>query len=99
MSEAEELTEHQKLCRRLARARRYHRLAVRWLFDVSRLATMYRDSDMTWRGGDYAELAEVAQQDYDDAMREVIQTRRLIDRAAKKLKEYDENERHIRESE
>jgi len=96
MSKDEELTERQKLCRILAKARRYHRFAVRWLFDVSRLAAMYRDADMGWRGGDESDLGDVAQQDYEDGIKEVIQTRQLIDRAANKLKEYDENERHIR---
>lgn len=99
MSEPEELTEHQKLCRNLAKARRYHRLAVRWLFDVSRLSAMYRDADLGWRGGDEAGLADVAHKDYEDGLREVVQTRNLIDRAAKELKEYDENERHIQQSE
>jgi hypothetical protein len=99
MSKEQELTGRQKLCRRLARVRRYHKQAVRWLFDVSRLTAMYRDDDLGWRGGPLSELADVAKQDYDDAIREVIQTRALIDRALNKLKEYDENERHIRESE
>ncbi len=99
MSDPPELTERQKLCQRLARARRYHRLSVRWLFDVSRLASMYRESDLSWRGGDLADLADVCDQDYKDAVKEVVQTRQLIDRVTKKLKDYDENERHIRESE
>ena len=102
MSEEKQLTERRKLCRTLAKARRYHRLSVRWLFDVSRLATMYKDSE-SWRGGPEHQVAnditEVANKDHEDAVKEVIQTRQLIDRAAKKLKEYDENERHIRESE
>jgi len=98
MSKDEELTEHQKLCARLARARRYHRLAVRWLFDVSRLASMYRETE-AWRGEcDESILTKVAQSDHKDAMKEVIHTRALIDRAAEKLKEYDESERHIQES-
>ena len=96
MSEPE-LTERQKLCRKLARARKFHKIAVRWLFDVSRLSAMYKESD-SWRGGESSELADVANQDYGDAVKEVIQTRKLIDKIAKKLKEYDENERHIRES-
>ena len=91
MSE-QELTERQKLCYRLARARRYHRLSVRWLFDVSRLAAMYAEASSTGRGGLEAELCEVAKKDYEDAQREVMQTRKLIDRAHNKLKEYDENE-------
>jgi len=102
MSDEEELTEREKLCRRLAGARRYHRLAVRWLFDVGRLASMYKDNE-AWRGGPEYQVAndvtEVANKDHEDAVKEVIQTRELIDRAYIKLKEYDENERHIRESE
>jgi len=99
MEEKTELTERQELCKRLAAARRYHRLSVRWLFDVSRLASMYEASNTAWRGGNDAELCEVAQKDYEDAQKEVIQTRELVDIAHKKLKEYDENERHIQESE
>lgn len=99
MPEEQQLTERQELCARLAKVRRYHRLSVRWLFDVGRLATMYRDADLGWRGGQEADLADVAARDYDDALKEVIQTRELIDKAALKLKEYDEHERHIRESE
>ena len=97
MEEKTELTARQELCKRLAAARRYHRLSVRWLFDVIRLSAMYKESD-SWRGGESSELADVANQDYGDAVKEVIQTRKLIDKIAKKLKEYDENERHIRES-
>lgn len=77
-------------------------MAVRWLFDVSRLASMYKDTE-AWRGGPQYQLtndlSEVAQKDYDDAIKEVTQTREMIDKAMKNLKEYDENERHIQESE
>lgn len=82
-----ELTERQKLCRRLANARKYHRFAVRWLFDVSRLAAMYKEDH--WREGSAGEISQVANQDHEDALKEVIQTRQLIDNAAQKLKEYD----------
>jgi hypothetical protein len=92
-----ELTERQKLCKRLAHARRYHKAAVRWLFDVSRLISMYRDTE-SWRGDIISDIAEVAKMDSEDALKEIIQTRELIDRIAQELKDYDENERNIRES-
>ena len=82
-----ELTERQKLCRRLASARKFHKIAVRWLFDVSRLASMYKEEH--WREGSAGEISEVANQDHEDALTEVIQTRRLIDNAVQRLKEYD----------
>lgn len=83
--------ERQRIVFRLAKARKFHKMAVRWLFDVNRLRSMYADTE-SWRSDELSELAEVANLDHIDATREVIQTRKLIDRAAKQLKEYDERD-------
>jgi len=85
-----ELTKEEKLFRRLARARKFHKMAVRWLFDVSRLAGMYKAE--SWKDSYHDEMAGVAEQDYEDAMRDVIRTRELINKIVKELKEHSGNE-------
>lgn len=85
----------QKLLSDLAKARKFHKEAVRWLFDVGRLRSMYEKNADSWRTGDLEdeEMLSVAQASYADAEREVILTRELVDRAARRLREHDE--RHI----
>ena len=89
MDKEPELTERDKILRRLGKARRYHKMSVRWLFDVSRLASMYKATE-SWRDPEYGDIAEVANKDYQDAMQEVVRTRQLIDKVIKLLREHDE---------
>lgn len=91
MDKEPELTDREKILRRLGKARRYHKMSVRWLFDVSRLASMYKSSE-SWKATEYEDIAEVANKDYEDAMLEVIRTRQLIDRVIKILREHDERD-------
>lgn len=76
-----------KLLNDIVEADRKHKLAVKWFMDLNTFGNLFNHEE--WRGGNWAELAQVVKSDKDDAIRDIISTRKEIERARNKLIEYD----------
>lgn len=80
-------SERNTLLKKVDEAFVYHKGAVRWLMEIEKFKNFHASE--SWRGGQGAELSEVAQKDYDEAVFNVIRTRRILEEARVELRRFD----------
>jgi hypothetical protein len=68
-----------KLLNDALEAEKKHRAAIKWLMDIN------GHSGDTWKGDVWVELARVASVDKEEAVHEVVKTRKALDEARAKL--------------
>jgi hypothetical protein len=74
-----------KLLNDALEAEKKHRAAIKWLMDINAFFNLFGHSGDTWKGDVWVELARVASVDKEEAVHEVVKTRKALDEARAKL--------------
>lgn len=88
MDNSKFLSERNKLVQAKAEAEKNFRLAVRWLMEANGFGNTFRDGEH-WKGGHWAELADVARASREEAIYDLLEKRHILDDAIEALEDYD----------
>lgn len=62
-----------------------HRAAIKWLMDVNTFSNLFGHTGDNWKGDMWVELARVSSVTKDEAVQEVIRTRKALEEARSRL--------------